>query len=70
MNQQSIRHFTDLEGGVSRRAILKGMFSSAAVGVLLPYAILEQQISQTESLQQSFMGCHVILRFHLESQII
>ena len=53
MNRQSIRHFTDLEGNISRRTILKGMFSSAAAGILLPYTSLEQQISQTESLQEA-----------------
>jgi isopenicillin-N epimerase len=53
MRRQSIRHFTDLEGGVSRRTILKGMFSSAAAGILLPYTSLEKQISQSESLQEA-----------------
>jgi len=53
MSRQSIRHFTDLEGEVSRRSILKGIFSSAAAGILLPYTTLEQQISQSESLQHA-----------------
>ncbi|MEE9501814.1 MAG: hypothetical protein V3V48_07035, partial [Candidatus Aminicenantaceae bacterium] len=53
MSRQSIRHFTDLEGSVSRRTILKGMFRSAAAGILLPYTTLEQKISQSESLQEA-----------------
>ena len=53
MNRQSIRHFTDIEGSVSRRTILKGMFSSAAAGILLPYTSFEKQISQSESLQEA-----------------
>ena len=53
MSRQSIKHYTDLEGSVSRRTILKGMFRSAAAGILLPYTTLEQQISQTESLQEA-----------------
>jgi len=53
MSRQSIRHFTDLDGSISRRTILKGMFRSAAAGMLLPYAALEQQISQSESLQEA-----------------
>jgi len=53
MSRQPIRHFTDLDGSVSRRTILKGMFRSAAAGMLYPYTTLEQQISQTESLQDA-----------------
>lgn len=53
MSGQPIRHFTDLEGQVSRRTMLKGMLRSAAAGVLLPYASFEQQISQPESLQEA-----------------
>ncbi len=53
MREQSIRHFTDLENPVSRRTILKGMFSSAAAGIMLPYTQIEQQISRTESLQEA-----------------
>jgi isopenicillin-N epimerase len=53
MSRQSIRHFTDLEGSVSRRTILKGMFRSAAAGVLFPYASLEIQMPQSESLQEA-----------------
>jgi selenocysteine lyase/cysteine desulfurase len=53
MKRQSIRHFTDLEGNISRRTILKGMFSSAAAGILLPYKSFEKQISQSESLQEA-----------------
>ena len=53
MSRQSIRQFTDLEGSVSRRTILKGMFRSAAAGILLPYTTLGQQISQSESLQEA-----------------
>lgn len=53
MSRQSIRHFTDLEGTVSRRTILKGMVRSAAVGMLLPYPAFGQQISQSESLQEA-----------------
>ena len=53
MSRQSIRHFTDLEGNVSRRTVLKGMFGSAASGILLPYAQIEQQLSKSESLQEA-----------------
>ncbi len=53
MSRQPIRHFTDLEGSISRRTILKGMFRSAAAGMLLPYTSLEKQISQAESLQEA-----------------
>ncbi len=53
MRRQSIRHFTDLEGNVSRRTVLKGMFSSAAAGILLPYESLERQLSQSETLQEA-----------------
>jgi selenocysteine lyase/cysteine desulfurase len=53
MKGQPIRHFTDLEGGVSRRTVLKGMFRSAAAGFLLPYNGLERQMAQSESLQDA-----------------
>jgi selenocysteine lyase/cysteine desulfurase len=53
MREQNILHFTDLEGKVSRRSILKGLFGSAAAGMMLPYAQIEQQISRQESLQEA-----------------
>ncbi len=53
MSGQSIRHFTDLEGSVSRRTILKGMVRSAAAGMLLPYTPFGQHASRTESLQEA-----------------
>jgi len=52
MSRQHIR-FTDLEGSVSRRSVLKGMFRGAAAGVMLPYTTLERQISRSESLQEA-----------------
>lgn len=53
MKGQSIRHYTDLEVNVRRRTILKGMFSSAAAGVLMPYTVLEQKLSGSDSLQEA-----------------
>ncbi len=53
MSRQPIRHFTDLEGSISRRSVLKGMFRGAAAGVLLPYTALEQQLSGPGSLQEA-----------------
>ena len=53
MREHSIRHFTDLEGSISRRTVLKGMFRSAAAGLMLPYTSFEQQITGTESLKEA-----------------
>lgn len=53
MSRQPIRHFSELEDQVSRRTVLKGMLRSAAAGMLLPYASLRQQISQSESLEEA-----------------
>jgi selenocysteine lyase/cysteine desulfurase len=53
MSGQPIRHFTDLEASISRRTILKGMFRSAAAGVMLPYATIGQQLSQSDYLQEA-----------------
>lgn len=53
MSRQSIRHFTDLDGSVSRRTMLKGMFQSAAAGMLLPYSAFGKPLAQSESLQEA-----------------
>jgi isopenicillin-N epimerase len=53
MSRQRIRHFTDLEGSISRRTVLKGMFRGAAAGVMLPYTTLERQIPRNESLKEA-----------------
>jgi len=53
MSRQSIRHFTGLEGSISRRTLLKGMVRSTAAGMLLPYTAFGQQVSQSESLQEA-----------------
>jgi isopenicillin-N epimerase len=53
MSRQSIHHFTDLDGQVSRRSMLKGMLRGAAAGMLLPYAPIGQVDTQSESLQEA-----------------
>jgi selenocysteine lyase/cysteine desulfurase len=53
MSRQSIKHFTNIEGSVSRRSMLKGMFRGAAAGMLLPYENLGLRASQSESLREA-----------------
>lgn len=53
MHRKPIRHFTDLAPAVSRRTVLKGMLHGATASMLLPYASLEQHLSETESLKEA-----------------
>lgn len=53
MSQKPVRHFTGLEGSLSRRSVLKGIFRSATAGLLLPYETWRMGTFQSGSLREA-----------------
>lgn len=53
MSEKSIRHFTDLNRNVSRRAVLRGMAQGALAGMMYPYSRLGRHVQLSVSLKEA-----------------